>query len=155
MATQISPDSAMSSQIKEFSSPQNDSLKQGKITAIDALVVEETNRSQVLVTDKAKADIEEDVLAKELKHKNALSIDDKQLDESIEIISDFMNLSTKNVNFQKDDDSDRTVIKVFDAKTQELIKQFPSEEVLEIAQKIVELRQDLGAKTGILLDEKV
>ena len=77
------------------------------------------------------------------------------LDEAMESIAEFMHLSTQNVNFQKDDSTDKTIIKVFDSASNELIKQFPSEEVIEIAQKIAELRQDVGMKTGILLDEKV
>ena len=73
----------------------------------------------------------------------------------METISEFMNVSTRNVNFHLDDSSEKTVIKVFDAQSKELIKQFPSEEVLDIAKKIIALRQDVGEKTGILLDEKV
>jgi flagellar protein FlaG len=77
------------------------------------------------------------------------------IDEALELIADFMQLSSRNINFQQDDASDKTVIKFFDAESKELIKQFPSEEVLEIAQKIVALRQDVGEKTGIFLEEKV
>jgi uncharacterized FlaG/YvyC family protein len=47
------------------------------------------------------------------------------------------------------------VIKVFDGESKDLIKQFPSEEFLDIANKILALRQDIGLKTGILLDEQV
>lgn len=78
-----------------------------------------------------------------------------ELKDAVETIASFMNISSRNVNFQQDDSSDKTIIKIFDSNTKELIKQFPSEEVLDIAKKIVELRQDVGAKTGILLDEKV
>jgi flagellar protein FlaG len=77
------------------------------------------------------------------------------IDEALELISDFMQLSSRQVNFQKDDASDKTVIKFFDAESKQLIKQFPSEEVLEIAQKIAALRQDVGEKTGIFIEEKV
>jgi flagellar protein FlaG len=77
------------------------------------------------------------------------------IDEALEVIADFMQLSSRNINFQQDDASDRTIIKFFDSESKELIKQFPSEEVLEIAQKIVKLRQDVGEKTGIFLEEKV
>lgn len=77
------------------------------------------------------------------------------IDQALEVISDFMQLSSRNINFQQDDVSDKTVIKFFDAESKELIKQFPSEEVLEIAQKIVALRQDVGEKTGIFLEERV
>lgn len=78
-----------------------------------------------------------------------------ELEEAIEVVADFMQLSTQNVNFQKDETSDKTIIKVFDTESQDLIKQFPSEEVIDIAHKILALRQDIGMKTGILLDEQV
>lgn len=80
---------------------------------------------------------------------------EKALEKALEVIESFMNLPRKNVNFAQHESSDKTIIKVFDAESQELIRQFPSEEALEIAQKIVELREDVGRKTGILLDEKV
>ena len=81
--------------------------------------------------------------------------DTLELEEAIEVVADFMKLSTQSVNFQKDETTDITVIKVFDTESKDLIKQFPSEEVINIAHKILELRQDIGLKTGILLDEHV
>ena len=81
--------------------------------------------------------------------------DPLELEVAIEVVADFMKLSTQSVNFQKDETTDITVIKVFDTESKDLIKQFPSEEVINIAHKILELRQDIGLKTGILLDEHV
>jgi flagellar protein FlaG len=78
-----------------------------------------------------------------------------EIEEAIEVIADFMKVTTQNVNFYKDETSDKTVIKVFDGESKDLIKQFPSEEFLDIANKILALRQDIGLKTGILLDEQV
>jgi flagellar protein FlaG len=78
-----------------------------------------------------------------------------ELEDAVQVFTDFMQLSTKNVNFHKDETSEKTVIKVFDSESNDLIKQFPSEEVIDIAHKILELRQDIGLKTGILLDEQV
>jgi len=77
------------------------------------------------------------------------------LDEALNVVTNFLQLSTQNVNFEKDETSDKTIIKVFDGQSKDLIKQFPSEEVIDIANKILALRQDIGIKTGILLDEKV
>lgn len=97
------------------------------------------------------------VTKKLLKNEEGLSENEKTLviDDALELIADFMKLSSRNINFQQDDISDKTVIKFFDTESKELIKQFPTEEVLEIAQKIVALRQDVGEKTGIFLEEKV
>lgn len=70
-------------------------------------------------------------------------------------ISEFMQLYNRNVNFSMDEESEKTVIKVFDTESNELIKQFPSDELIELAQKIKGLRQDIDLKSGIFLDEKV
>jgi flagellar protein FlaG len=84
-----------------------------------------------------------------------LGENDSEIDEAIDVIADFMKVTTQNVNFYKDETSDKTVIKVYDGESKDLIKQFPSEEFLDIANKILALRQDIGLKTGILLDEQV
>jgi flagellar protein FlaG len=78
-----------------------------------------------------------------------------ELDQAIAVVSEFINQPPRNVNFTKDDDSGKTVIKVFDLESKELIKQFPSEELISIAQKIQALHQEVGEKAGILLDKKV
>ena len=110
----------------------------------DKLVAEQKALQLTKVEEAAKAE-----------EKQADNKEEKALEEAVQVIADFMNMPVKNVNFAKADGSDKTVIKVFDSESKELIKQFPSEEALEIAQRIVELRQDVGKKTGILLDENV
>lgn len=79
----------------------------------------------------------------------------KEIEQAFAEISEFMNLYNRNVNFSMDEKSDKTVIKVFDSDSKELIKQFPSEDLVKLAQKIRELRQDVDLKSGIFLDEKV
>jgi flagellar protein FlaG len=84
-----------------------------------------------------------------------LNENNETVNKAMEVVVGFMQLSTQNVNFEKDDTSDKTIIKVFDGQSKDLIKQFPSEEIIDIANKILDLRQDIGMKTGILLDEQV
>jgi len=95
-------------------------------------------------------DIKTSVLTADISDKKGL-----ELDDAIEVVAKFMQLSTQNVNFEKDEKSAKTVIRVFDTESKDLIKQFPSEEVINIANKILELRQDIGIQTGMFLDEKV
>jgi flagellar protein FlaG len=77
------------------------------------------------------------------------------LDAAIDVVSSFMNQPPRNVNFTKDNDSGKTVIKVFDLETKELIKQFPSEELISIAQKIQTLHQEVAERSGIFLDKRI
>jgi flagellar protein FlaG len=79
----------------------------------------------------------------------------EELEAAFEVVADFMNLYNRNVNFSQDEQSEKTIIKVFDTDSQELIKQFPSEDLIKLAQKINGLRQDIDLKSGIFLDEKV
>ncbi|MDO6426444.1 flagellar protein FlaG [Thalassotalea sp. 1_MG-2023] len=78
-----------------------------------------------------------------------------EIETAFNEISEFMQLYNRNVNFSMDEESEKTVIKVFDTESNELIKQFPSDELIELAQKIKGLRQDIDLKSGIFLDEKV
>jgi len=129
------------------------------------LVSSKNNVNKAAIIDKEKAaevklqqsEEKASLVAQEKDSKESVIQEDDSilLDEAMESIAEFMHLSTQNINFQRDDSTDKTIIKVFDSASKELIKQFPSEEVIEIAQKIAELRQDVGLKTGILLDEKV
>jgi len=90
-----------------------------------------------------------DISQKELEEETAI------VSEAMKTISEFINMPVRTVNFTQDDGSEKTVIKIYDSENNELIKQFPSEEILSIAQKIIELREDVSKKTGILLDESI
>ena len=94
-------------------------------------------------------------------NKDKLAQETESLDQSVNVsdamktISEFINMPVRTVNFTQDDGSEKTVIKIFDSESNELIKQFPSEEILSIAQRIIDLQQDISQKTGILLDENI
>lgn len=77
------------------------------------------------------------------------------VDQSIESVANFVNSVNKNVDFLVDEDSGRTIIKVIDVESQELIKQFPSEEIISMAKRIKELQEQITSKTGLFLDENV
>lgn len=153
MTSQVSITGNVNSQFSEFS-PQQKNVDKSAIIDNDnpeALELQKTEQKlapKVSLFEKA-INLEQNPDSKDEEDERAM------LDEAMESIAEFMHLSTQNVNFQRDDSTDKTIIKVFDSATNELIKQFPSEEVIEIAQKIAELRQDVGLKTGILLDERV
>lgn len=59
-----------------------------------------------------------------------------QLDETVKAVNDFVNAINKSLEFSIDDDTGITVVKVVDVETKEIIKQFPSEEVLSIAKAL-------------------
>jgi flagellar protein FlaG len=167
MSTQINATQHnFTNQVTEFSTPainKNQPSSDGKLHKVTNDSKPESSKAnqfkeQQAITNDLRSS--EALLSKqeEILNKRGEALSEEKplvLDEALELISDFMQLSSRNVNFQQDEVSDKTVIKFFDTESKELIKQFPSEEVLEIAQKIVSLRQDVGEKTGIFLEEKV
>jgi len=155
-------------------------FKNNQVVSLDDLALSSTaskQQSESIDKDSTKAIALEKITAVEVKKSEELSktielnnekLDkDKQaqeaefLDQSVNVadamktISEFINMPVRTVNFTQDDGSEKTVIKIFDSESNELIRQFPSEEILSIAQRIIDLQQDISQKTGILLDENI
>lgn len=77
----------------------------------------------------------------------------QSLSDAVQVLAEFVNLRGHNLNFSTDEASGRTVVKVIDAETEDVIRQIPSEEVLKTADRVRQLREELGAKIGIFLDK--
>jgi len=71
----------------------------------------------------------------------------KQLDEAVKVVNDFVGLVNNSLHFSVDDDTGKTVVKVIDIGTKELIRQIPSEEMLAIAKALDGIK-------GLLLHQK-
>ena len=80
---------------------------------------------------------------------------EQELASAIETVASFIEPQIRNVNFTQDDTTGQRVIRVFDAESDELIKQFPSDEILELAERIRGLQEEIVDRTGILIDDKV
>jgi len=118
-----------------------------KITAVEVKKSEELSK---------RIEVEQEQLNKDKQDEEAESlVQSATVSDAMKTISEFINMPVRTVNFTQDDGSERTVIKIFDSESNELIKQFPSEEILSIAQRIIDLQQDISQKTGILLDENI
>ncbi len=62
--------------------------------------------------------------------------DQKLVESVVSRISDFVQNFQRDLHFTIDKDSGRTVIKVIDSETEELIRQIPAEETLRIARHL-------------------
>lgn len=64
-------------------------------------------------------------------------------------------LSRRNLQFSVNEDADRTVIKVVDAKSGDVIRQIPSEEVVRLAERLREDSEQVGQVVGMLIDSRI
>ena len=68
--------------------------------------------------------------------------------ESVSKILEALNPLARNLQFSIDDATGRTIVKVVDAKTNEVIRQIPSEDLLELAHSMNKL-------SGLFIKQKV
>jgi flagellar protein FlaG len=138
-------------------------IENEKLKSVDKLVNDTVEQGSSLVDANKKAEVvfkqdvenSENSENSEKNEKSELKIESDLISDAMKTISEFISMPVRTVNFTQDDGSEKTVIKIYDSASNELIKQFPSEEILLIAQRIVELQQDISQKTGILLDESI
>lgn len=93
---------------------------------------------------------------------NAGSLTDKQRIASPEQVTDALSVVNKaavfeqrSLSFMLDETSGRSVIKVMDKATEQVIRQIPSEELLKVAQDIKRLQDEMGQSLGLLIDRRV
>lgn len=72
----------------------------------------------------------------------------KQVERAVDDVQRFVQTMNNGLQFSIDDDSGRTVVKVVDKQTDEVLRQIPSEEMLDIARA-------LGKLKGLLVEQKV
>jgi flagellar protein FlaG len=71
-----------------------------------------------------------------------------ELQQAVSTINQALQASTRNLEFSVDTSTERTVVKVVDTDTGELIRQLPSDATLAISRGIAEFQQ------GLLLEQK-
>lgn len=77
------------------------------------------------------------------------------LPEAVNAVSDFLQAKNRDLTFSVDEKTDRSIVKVVDSQSGELIRQIPSEEVLALAERIKSLHDDIGTRVGILINNEV
>jgi flagellar protein FlaG len=87
--------------------------------------------------------------------KPAAEISRTELQQAVDVVNQAVALEQRALSFSIDDVSGRSVIKVIDYETDELIKQIPSEELLKVAQDIKRLQEEMGQSVGLLINNKV
>lgn len=79
----------------------------------------------------------------------------EQISEVIENLSDFAQGLERDLSFSVDDNTGQTVIIVKDRQTDEIVRQIPNEDLLQLAQNLQELQEKLENSKGNLLEVRV
>ncbi|WP_018690738.1 flagellar protein FlaG [Algicola sagamiensis] len=77
------------------------------------------------------------------------------LEQTITAINELVPITNTTLQFRVDEDAGKQIVTVFDAETDDVIRQIPSEEFLKVAKKIQQLADELGNATGLVFDSSV
>ena len=88
------------------------------------------NTAAVSTTDASRANTQ----AQAANQATEMSVE--EVEAAVEKLNEFMENGQHNLNFSVDKDTENLVVKVMDKNTQEVIRQFPSEETLKLAKHI-------------------
>lgn len=78
----------------------------------------------------------------------AKQVSEEKVREVVEELNNHAQSINRDLHFSVDDDSGRTVIKVFNSETAELVRQIPSEEVIKLSETI---RESIEGGTGFIV----
>ena len=70
------------------------------------------------------------------KAQEAQKLNAEEMQAIVDKLNEFMHNDQRNLNFSVDKDTDDVVVKVTDVETDEVIRQFPSEEAIKLAKSI-------------------
>lgn len=77
------------------------------------------------------------------------------IESAVAEISEFVQSTNRQLAFSIDENTKRSVVKVTDSSSGEVIRQIPSEEVLALSERIKELQTDVGTAVGVLFNKQV
>ena len=89
--------------------------------------------------------------AKAVKAPEALP-SEEQVNDALSKLNKTPQAQANNLEFSVDQDTKRTVVKVIDQNTKEVVRQFPTKEALAIA-KALDQQESKGTTTGLLIDQ--
>lgn len=81
--------------------------------------------------------------------------DKEEVQNEIEKLQQYTQSIDRSLQFKVDEELGVTIVRVVDKNTDELIRQFPPEELINLSRRLKELNDQNTGNTGILLQEKV
>ncbi|MEP0356986.1 flagellar protein FlaG [Paraglaciecola sp.] len=82
-------------------------------------------------------------------------VNPEKIEEAVSQISEFVQASSRQLTFSIDEDSHKQVVKVTDSESGDVIRQIPSEEVLELSERLEDLQTEVGTAVGLLFNKEV
>ncbi|MDV6328625.1 flagellar protein FlaG [Idiomarina sp. Sol25] len=103
-----------------------------------------------------KAESSKSLVSEGLKGSERSTVGSEDGNQNIQKVAEELNVNQSirqhNLKFDVNEDLGRTIVKVIDSETGDLIRQIPSEELVALAERIETQTQESGNSVGYLID---
>lgn len=104
----------------------------GKANEVDANgKAPEVQKAEVRQTEQSQQALQAEQAAQQKQNNK-----DEAVEQAVAKLNDYVQNTERKLEFQLDDDSGEVVVRVYDRRSDELIRQIPNEEALELAKKL-------------------
>jgi len=79
----------------------------------------------------------------------------KSLPKAVSVVTDFANMQNLKLQFTAEEHNGSVVVQVVDQESKKVIRQIPSKEFLEVAEKISDIIENTDQVKGLLFESKV
>jgi len=84
-----------------------------------------------------------------------LAVKQDVIKDQIKELQQFNQKIDRSLQFKVDEELGVTIVRVIDKETEELIRQFPPEELINLSRRLKDLNEQQASNSGVLLQEKV
>jgi flagellar protein FlaG len=123
----------------------------------ESITADSIRTNRLTETEQASAQLETKDLSEsaDIKQQVPSEVSAEQIDTAVSQLNEFVQISSRQLNFSVDEGSNKQVVKVTDAESGKIIRQIPSEEILRLSERLQDLQTEVGTAVGLLFNKQV
>ncbi len=123
----------------------------------ESITADSIRTNRLTETEEASAQLETKDLSEsaDIKQQVPSEVSAEQIDTAVSQLNEFVQISSRQLNFSVDEGSNKQVVKVTDAESGKIIRQIPSEEILRLSERLQDLQTEVGTAVGLLFNKQV
>lgn len=145
---------AVNTSAQNFYTAQDVAEKNRQVIA-DLMPKKSTDSNTLYTGALSKVDKLADKAAEAAKSESEKAETQKSLPKAVSVVTDFANMQNLKLQFTAEEHNGSVVVQVVDQESKKVIRQIPSKEFLEVAEKISDIIENTDQIKGLLFESKV
>ena len=145
---------AVNTSAQNFYTAQDVAEKNRQVIA-DLMPKKSTDSNTLYTGALSKVDKLADKATEAAKSESEKAETQKSLPKAVSVVTDFANMQNLKLQFTAEEHNGSVVVQVVDQESKKVIRQIPSKEFLEVAEKISDIIENTDQVKGLLFESKV